>query len=426
MLLSLRKGGSKTSYTTSTTTTTTSRVDIETSIESILPRKTPFKLPKRTFPNQSILHKMTLIFLCCVGILILGLSTTRTVRALSSGSDDTAKNLISLAELSALVDDIRGDDLRLVRWDATKHTRRRQKEKSDNDNDLEPCPVALPKALQVIGYYGQQQVDTDTVWTDEQALQVALACEYATFCITDSPTNRALLSTYQIDPASPVENDNPVPPKTFTIHKAIVRVVQQTLYPKASAKAAHLIYIASFNNKINHRAFFRANAVAVLSQIIKSYSVVDSKTPSHKNDSTVSTTSSVTSEQAMWAAAALQNLAASYCSTENDGRCYWTWMSAMSSHAIIEEDSLPVLSDGTTVRRTALTDSDLLPALGAMVCQLGPVKGAMSTTNPYPGDNAVINQHEESPNGTSTNLLIHCRLTNIHSILVFVSLLSAL
>lgn len=302
---------------------------------------------KRASPFYSIQY----ITMVCAGVVACSLLATVV---LSGVGPIRAIPLISKEELETKLEAVRGDDMRLMRWDATSHTKKQQKG--------DGCSV-LSQALDVIQHSSDTRMQ-------------ALACEYATFCVTDNPDNRARLSEHTAD---------------NTIHKAIVNVIKSA-DSHASAMASHLVYIATFANLVNHKGFFRANAVAVLSDVIKAYDPAKSE-------------SSPKPDQTMWAAAALQNLAASYCETEGDGRCYWTW--AWQDHPNVADDSLPVFSEGSSVRRTAMKDEELYEKLGSLVCQ-GPVKGEMSDENPFPGDNAVIGKHDSSPNST---LLLSCQRT---------------
>jgi hypothetical protein len=105
----------------------------------------------------------------------------------------------------------------------------------------------------------------------------------------------------------------------------------------------------------------------------------------------------------MWAAAALQNMAASYCATPDDGRCYWDWKidkSSANAKLEITKDSLPLLSDGSQVRYDMMAAAALVERLVQMTCN-GPVTGKRSNTNPFPGVNAVSG----SENDDSTNIV---------------------
>jgi hypothetical protein len=250
------------------------------------------------------------------------------------GAPGWDSNVLGEDELHDLLQDVRGDDTRLVRWNARKYTKQRQEQGG--------CD-ALPQALEV-------------VTSHKVVKQVkGIACEYATFCITDNPKHRTTFSQ--------------VP----GIHEAVVELVRSD-NTYASAMASHLIYIASFSNAVNHVGFAEAGAVSALSAVIK--------------DGTLSV-------QVMWAGAALQNLAASYCQTEEDGRCYWKWDKRVDQLEL-RRSSLPLVSDGHAVRQEMANDEQLITKLKELAC-LGPVAGKKSESNPFPGHNAVAGQHDNAP-----------------------------
>lgn len=253
-----------------------------------------------------------------------------------SGAMNQAEALLTEAELQKLLDDARGDDTRLMRWNASRHTRKRQDEGGCN---------SLGDVLDIV-----------TNSRADQQLK-GIACEFATFCITDNPGFRAAFS------------------KHSGIHSAVVNLLHSS-NTYASAMAGHLIYIASFSNAANDEGFAKAGAVSALSSALKNK-------PS-------------TNLQLMWNAAALQNLAASYCDTEHDGRCYWDWKENVD-HVIVTEDSLPMISDGSAVRREMVKDAELVKRLNELACT-GPVKGKKSSSNPFPGDNAVAGKDDDSLN----------------------------
>lgn len=262
---------------------------------------------------------------------------------LSSGVEsETNNNLLSLQELQNLVDDLRGDDLRLMRWSASKHTRARQRNGG--------CD-AMPRALQVILNHGKE--------SDDELKGVA--CTYATFCVTDNPVQRANMS----------QQDG--------IHAAIVKLVGSS-DSHTSAAASHLIYIASFANAQNQQGFYQAGAVQQLASVVKKAAASNSSS----------------NLQIMWAAAALQNLAASYCDTEHDGRCYWKWV---RGELEIRPKRIKLLSTSDeSVRKDMVQDSKLVDSLMELACR-GPVQGEMTSTNPFIGENAEIGgPHEESSN----------------------------
>ena len=266
-------------------------------------------------------------------------------------SEQQGTKPLTALQLRDLLHTVRGDDRRIVRWDATDYTARQQ---------VNGGCDSLGDALQTII---EKASEEDTSASDDNNEEIVrLAFEYATFCITDNLAHRAQMTKY-----SP------------GIYQSIVHYVSST-NQHTSATASHLIYIASFSNTDNHQGFFQAGAVSALSNVIKTGE--QSGLP----------------VQVMWASAALQNLAASYCQTKDDGRCYWFWPQQKNNVAVkIDPDSLPLLSDGDRVRREIANDTDLINKLVQYACQR-PVKGRMTRTNPYPGENAQVGVHDESPN----------------------------
>lgn len=252
------------------------------------------------------------------------------------------ESALTRANLEDLLSDVRGDDYRIVRWDASEHTAQRQ--------SAGGCD-SLSAALDVI-----------IASTESQKVK-AIAAEYATFCITDSPTHRQTLSK-----------------KGPQIYKAVTDLIASK-HHKASAMASHLVYIASFANADNHAGFLKAGAVAKLSAII--------------HDS-VKEKSSIIPFQVMWAASALQNMAASYCSTENNGRCFWEWPKK-GGDVVLGKESLPMVSSGEAVRKEIVKDPQLIELLVEYACE-GPVQGDMDAQNPFPGENARMGPHELSHN----------------------------
>jgi hypothetical protein len=263
----------------------------------------------------------------------------------SFGNNPVVGATLTRTELEGLVQDVRGDDTRIMRWDASEHTAKRQ---AEGGCDSLPAALDLLTAKSVLS-------------ADEEVK--ALACEYATFCITDNPVHRAKLASHGQE-----------------IHSAIVKLVTSE-NPQTSAMASHLIYIATFSNAENHQEFFAAGAVAQLSSVLQNGAKEDSK---------------ITPVQIMWAAAALQNLAASYCDTKDDGRCYWFWPKSRD-HVVLTKESVSMISSGSSVREAILQNLDLIQVLNDYVCH-GAVEGEKSDENPFPGDNAETGKHEVSAN----------------------------
>jgi hypothetical protein len=300
-------------------------------------------------------------------------------------------------ELERLLDAVRLDDTRIMRWHARSKTRKAQK---GGGCDALPSALGLLVATTTTEDAGASPKGGEDDGEDAAALQ-ALALEYATFCVTDNPSIRSAFS------------------RTEGIHRAVVRLLSSP-DPAVSAAAGHVVYIASFANRDNHYGFFRAGAVAALVDIILRYDAppggggggaaadsADKKkepaTDPKKEPADAGASAgpaAVRADQAMWALAALQNLAASYCETAEDGRCYWEWGHGEGSaaHALaIDEGSLPVASEGTAMRLAALREARLVPHLVHLACDLA-VRGEVSDANPFPGENAARGRDESSPN----------------------------
>lgn len=286
---------------------------------------------------------LTLSLWGILALLLLVVATTSTVSAAAAAT-------LSKQELENLVHDLRGDDeRRIVVWGASEHTAKQQN--SGKCDSLKDALVQLT--------------------TTKDNLLKTLICEYAALCINDNRANGVLFSEI---------------PKIYETLTALLKYPGDA--PLATV-ATYLVYIVVFANAANHQGLIKAGAVKTLSQVL----MQDDK--------------NVPPLQQMWIAAALQNLAASYCDTKDDGRCYWDWPAAddddddeddhktsVPDHVVIEEDSLPILSDGSVARKEMIQNTKLIERVIKMACQ-GPVKGRLSPTNIHPGAE-TINFDEEA------------------------------
>lgn len=231
------------------------------------------------------------------------------------------------------IEKLKGDDHRMVRWNADENTARHQKTECGN----------LAKAL-------------DLFKSSKEVKVRATVAEYATFCITDNPENRAILSNVE------------------GIHAAILELVREK-DPKASSIGAHLVYISAYNNAKNIKEFFDEDAVPMLAELFMNHEAESS--------------------QHMWAAAAIQNLAASYCEDE----CHWHWTKANKfQHVVLDESNSKLVIDGSPVRQEILRYQDLSMALSHMAC-MGPVMGKEDPEdNPFPGETAKKGKHDNHYN----------------------------
>jgi hypothetical protein len=177
---------------------------------------------------------------------------------------------------------------------------------------------------------------------DTQALVDAVTV--VSLCTTNNNANRAKLTTKSGMP------------------EAIVRMLK--LDPPAIAAAGECIWISSFNSPENYEAFVKAGAVDALSGILTSTTPCEGKSCHHAK---------------MWSAAALQNLAATYC--EDGGYCNWEWVTRQEGgkRSDGEEAYYDVkLSEGaepkydpTPVRELLLNNKKLLEIISDEICELG-------------------------------------------------------
>lgn len=268
----------------------------------------------------------------------------------------------SVPDFDSLVSELRGDDVRLFRWDATDHT-------SEKQNDEKLCGRALIQEALTFLVTQKSEVPYD------HELQ-AKALEYISLCITDNPTNRAIFASYP------------------GIHDAIIGLIgkslsiiepsnEESFVPPALWKLAHVIYITTFANADNHQAYINKGAVRLLGQSIKTVvkrEIVDGREQLEVDSPIV----------IMWSAAALANLAASYCNTEDDGRCYWSWN---DTGLEITKEFGSMNSDGSAAREIMLEDDDLVQLLVELAC-MG--YATDEEEDIMVGENAEIDRDEDS------------------------------
>ena len=368
-------------------------------------------MKKSTTPFCKFVSTSKLFAAICLVILFLCVSWTTIPSLLqlpdyathpSNDIDVNRDNDIIIMELNRAIDTLRGDDFRLVQWDATQRTVKYQKK---------TCPAMLPVATKnlmdntwLLPQTPEKQQSSFTILLKILKASLEICC----LCITDNPTNREIFSNmgHELEPPWNDTTDT-TDSATRSIHNAVVQLLQ---VPQLTPYAAHLIYIASFANRNNYRGFVGANAVSALSDIVVGAG----------NQTTLRPYSSI-----MWAAAALQNLAASYCTTPDDGRCYWEYKkqklrtesnqneettknTATFEYVLqLTSDSGKMVIDGTAVRQEIMSIPGMMVRLVQSTC-FGPVLGKMSNSNPYPGHNAVVHGNDDDHNNHhewSTNIV---------------------
>ena len=184
-------------------------------------------------------------------------------------------------------------------------------------------------------------------------LSRAKAAEVCTLLTTGHPTNRERLGSTPgvlralIDLVDRAWRD-------AVAHDALVEQVQTDDHFEAAEAAAEAIWTLSFNSTSNHRQLLRLGAVEVLA------AMVTARDAHHVQ---------IVPRAAMWAAAALQNLAASYCDTP-DGRCVWQWEHGTTNLHV--DTMLKVTVDAAEARASIARMPRLVEALVAYACE-GPV-----------------------------------------------------
>lgn len=219
----------------------------------------------------------------------------------------------TLAEVATY---LRANDTRIVRPSPSDETWNRQ--------ESDACGMYLEQAYSVLNRQRS---------TNENDLRNAV--EVITLCTTDRPKNRAKLST---------AGNEGVP-------AGVVSLLEPTFSYTTNAAAAECIWISSFASKPNHDAFVTAGAVERLSSIITN----DCSTKGKE------ATSCFLAQ--MWAGAALQNLAAAYC-TGSSGRCKWEWKrEETNGRHEVEITTKHVEYNPEEVRLTMIRNTKLLDAL---------------------------------------------------------------
>lgn len=145
----------------------------------------------------------------------------------------------------------------------------------------------------------------------------------------------------------------------------------------AAAVAAEAIWIFSFNNQYNHGYFVENGAIEKLSNIIKQESTFSQE--EHKRSQNDVSRNSSMLLAAMWSAAALQNLAASYCETES-GHCWWVFdHDSRRPKGLHLHPQSSLVIDGSTAATRISQDENLMVRVKDHVCR-GTILGSGSTT----------------------------------------------
>jgi hypothetical protein len=246
------------------------------------------------------------------------------------------------------IERLRGEDDRLFRWDATEQTVQVQKQ---------VCEDAMDRASLAL--------------LEKTSSSLLLPLEIFAWCLTDQPRFREQFSEFPqlfeiiLDLLKP-----PLPSSSDKDHEDKNAIATFTM-------AAQVIYRAVYGNAYNYAMF--QSAIPTLADIILQY---------HNNQNNNKYYSPVS---VMWAAAAMQNLAANYC--QKDIICHYDWTDDNNDkNDTVRLEPPPfngkLLVNGTVARQTIIATPHLVETLVELACQ-GPVKGSPNEThNPFIGENA--------------------------------------
>lgn len=218
---------------------------------------------------------------------------------------------------------LRANDTRLVRPGPSDETWERQ--------DGDACGLYLEQAHQILVKPRiPEHARTDAV-------------KVITLCTTDRPKHRAKLTTVDGVPA------------------ALVSLLAPSSLYSSKAAAAECIWISSFSSKANHDTFVDAGAVERLSDVITNHRCTSLSTKEEATQCYLAQ---------MWAAAALQNLAAAYCDTKDWGGCTWEWTDKTKNgrHEIAIEKGMKVKFDPEPLRLSMIRNTKLLETLTTIIC----------------------------------------------------------
>lgn len=266
---------------------------------------------------------------------------------------------------------LRGNDHRLVRLDATDDTKKQQKYECRKDT-----------FDSIVSYLIEQDTASAQIPTisDRSIVEtITKVGDYITLCVVDNPMQNIMFSELK------------------GIHGAVISLMGK-LFTKsdtngtltiwqsyALAQLAHVVYVTSSANRINHQAYLSHGVTTQLANVIKG--TIGRRRLNDDDDR----------EEldmphpllTMWSCAALGNIMASYCDKSSDGKCYWVWYDN-NEHMAIAEDLLPIMSDGAEARNTIIQDDILIEYLLDLSC----IRHAMYEDAIMVGSTATINRDE--------------------------------
>ena len=168
---------------------------------------------------------------------------------------------------------------------------------------------------------------------DSSLVDKTNATKLLTLCAIENPNNRGIIGRYDDGDAL----------------KVVVSLLlgnEGAGNLSGAAEAGEAIWILSFNDNENIQGFLSFGALRALINVVLSPSAQE--------------------RDKMWALAAIQNLAASYCETPT-GHCWWAFDEDKKG-LYLHQDS-PIVIDGSNTRKHLLEEKELLHSLEHIICK---------------------------------------------------------
>ena len=280
--------------------------------------------------------------------------------------------------LQTMKDHLIGDDLRLVRHSAPPETVEIQKD---------VCPIAIPHIYESLQDHVSISIDTSTdseEYINSFELRI-LAAEVLTLCTTDNPKNRAafgeqpdihIVLKHMIDEGLRLWREGAADKEGDT---------KMDLGARAIGMAAQAVWILAFNSEHNVEYFLDVKMIDSLLLVINVCEIDfdEAEENGYEEECSIAV---------MWSLAALQNLAATYCETE-DGLCEWKWTDGHKLELSEDTPKSSNMGDQARFQMVAkIHEFGLKRVITRLVCG-GPVHKPDSDLHPWPGTTKKPEEH---------------------------------
>jgi len=240
-----------------------------------------------------------------------------------------------IEDLDGMIAYLRHEDTRLIRYNIPSDLAKLRQEKL--------CSQHLKSILKILS----TRFDANSkVSFEEQAKIIHLV----TLCSSENPENRKAIGTFE----------------SSVVLKAIVSLIDEN-NDSITAVVGQAVWILSFANQHNHD-YFAEHAIDKMASIIVTKSNALKKNEINASDRSPAIMA------VMWMAAALQNLAASYCDTES-GHCWWEYDHLEHDESeeygvYLDEDSDMMVDGSKAAEAIALSvNGELVESLHKLICE---------------------------------------------------------